>query len=228
MGLIYKIGLNYFINTNGITFTFLKIQVQNIIKRFEQEEIIYDFSAEFVAPSSTVLLGINGSGKSTLLQIISGFVSPSKGSIIFSQNGKELDAETRFSTVSFCAPYLEVIEEMTLLEFLTYHFSFKKTNHKVQDIIAYIGLEKTTNKFIANFSSGMKQRVKLAQAIFADAPVLLLDEPCTNLDKAGIDLYNKMIQDFCSEKIIIVASNDPNEYSFCAHKINVMDFKRNK
>jgi ABC-type multidrug transport system ATPase subunit len=74
----------------------------------------------------------------------------------------------------------------------------------------------------------MKQRVKLAQAIFADAPVLMLDEPCTNLDKAGIDLYNKMIQDFCKEKIIIIASNDPNEYSFCTNKINIMDFKRNK
>ena len=199
--MIYKITLDYFIIIIGITFTFLKIEVQNIIKRFEQEEIIHDFSAEFLAPSASVLLGINGSGKSTLLQIISGFVSPSKGSILFSQNGKELDPETRFSAVSFCAPYLEMIEEMTLLEFLTYHFSFKKT---------------------------MKQRVKLAQAIFADTPILLLDEPCTNLDKEGIDLYHRMISDFCNDKIIIVASNDPNEYSFCTHKINVMDFKRNQ
>jgi len=121
-----------------------------------------------------------------------------------------------------------VIEEMTLLEFLRYHFSFKKTNHTIEDIITYIGLEKATNKYISNFSSGMKQRVKLAQAIFADAPILLLDEPCTNLDKDGIDLYHKMIQDFCNEKIIIVASNDPNEYSFCKHKINILDFKRNQ
>lgn len=226
--MIYKITLDYFIITNGITFTFLKIEVQNIIKRFEQEEIIHDFSAEFVAPSASVLLGINGSGKSTLLQIISGFVSPSKGSILFSQNGKELDPETRFSAVSFCAPYLEMIEEMTLLEFLTYHFSFKKTKYKIEEIIGYIGLEKASNKYISNFSSGMKQRVKLAQAIFADAPILLLDEPCTNLDKEGIDLYHRMISDFCNDKIIIVASNDPNEYSFCTHKINVMDFKRNQ
>ena len=105
---------------------------------------------------------------------------------------------------------------------------FKKTNYKIEEIIEYIGLEKATHKYISNFSSGMKQRVKLAQAIFADTPILLLDEPCTNLDKEGIDLYHRMISDFCNDKIIIVASNDPNEYSFCTHKINVMDFKRNQ
>lgn len=212
----------------NITFTILKIELQNIIKRFEQEEIIHDFSAEFYSPSSTVLIGINGSGKSTLLQIISGYVSPSKGKVIFYENDKILDEETRFEKVSFCAPYLELIEEMTLTEFLTYHFSFKKTKHSVEEIINFIGLEKAKDKFISNFSSGMKQRVKLAQAIFADANILLLDEPCTNLDQAGIDLYHTMIENFCKEKIIIVASNDPNEYSFCKEKINVMDFKHNQ
>jgi len=71
----------------------------------------------------------------------------------------------------------------------------------------------------------MKQRIKLAQAVFADAGVMLLDEPCTNLDKTGYDLYHNLIESFCTDKIVIVSSNDINEYDFCREKISIMDYK---
>jgi ABC-type multidrug transport system ATPase subunit len=72
----------------------------------------------------------------------------------------------------------------------------------------------------------MKQRVKLAQAIFSDTPFLLLDEPCTNLDEAGVKLYNQLINDYCKNRLVIVSSNDEIEYQFCNQRINIVDYKK--
>ncbi|MDE3143106.1 MAG: ABC transporter ATP-binding protein, partial [Bacteroidota bacterium] len=72
---------------------------------------------------------------------------------------------------------------------------------------------------------GMKQRIKLAQAVFSDANILLLDEPCTNLDATGYALYHQLIKNYCSDKLIIVSSNDENEMDFCEEKISIMDYK---
>ncbi len=71
----------------------------------------------------------------------------------------------------------------------------------------------------------MKQRVKLAQAVFSDVPCVLLDEPCTNLDAVGIELYHQLIRDYGNNRLIIVSSNDPQEYSFCKEIISIMDYK---
>ncbi|MCE3282986.1 MAG: ATP-binding cassette protein, partial [Chitinophagaceae bacterium] len=52
------------------------------------------------------------------------------------------------------------------------------------------------------------------------------DEPGTNLDKAGYELYHRVISDYCGDKLVIVSSNDPNEYSFCEGVINIMQYKQ--
>jgi ABC-type multidrug transport system ATPase subunit len=120
-----------------------------------------------------------------------------------------------------------VIEEMTALEFLQFHHQFKRLLPEVslKEIIALTGLEKAAHKQIRYYSSGMKQRIKLAQAIFSDVPLLLLDEPCTNLDAAGYELYNKLISTYGRGKTIIVSSNDSNEYSFCEEVLSLTRFK---
>lgn len=187
--------------------------------------ILNDFNYSFTQPSSTALLGINGSGKSTMLQLIAGFVLPTKGEITYYIEDKKIEPDAMFHYVSYCAPYLELIEEMTLEEFLHYHFSFKKPSIPISTMIDYIGLHHARTKLIGNFSSGMKQRVKLAQAIFSETPLLLLDEPCTNLDQSGIDLYHRMMQEFGKNKLFIVASNDSNEYAICTDKIQVSEYK---
>jgi ABC-type multidrug transport system ATPase subunit len=199
----------------------LKIELQHISKRFGKELLFDDISLAFTSPSSTALLGINGSGKSTLLQIAATNMLPSKGEVVYELNGTKIEPERIFSFVSFCAPYLEVIEEMTLTEFFEYHFSFKKPLLSIDKIITYIGLDSSRDKLIENFSSGMKQRVKLAQAIFADTQALFLDEPCTNLDEIGITLYERMIEEYCRNRILIVASNDEKEYRVCSQQLKV-------
>lgn len=203
----------------------MQIELIHIEKKYNDELLFSNVNHTFSVPCKAALLGINGSGKSTLLQIISGYLSPSKGEVKFSMNEKEVSKDDIFSHVSICAPYLELIEEMTLKEFLAYHFAFKRKLMDINAMIAYIGLEKSKDKLIEKYSSGMKQRVKLAQAFLSDTPILLLDEPCTNMDEDGIALYEKLMSDFTSGRIVIIASNDANETKHCTEKYYIKDFK---
>lgn len=144
------------------------------------------------------------------------------------QTAGAIDHEKVYQYISICAPYLEVIEEMTLMEFLEFHHSFKPFLEGItmEKIISILGLENAVNKQIRNYSSGMKQRVKLAQCIFSDVPVVLLDEPCTNFDAAGFELYHQLINDYCKNRLLIVSSNDELEYNFCKKIVNMNDYKK--
>ena len=146
----------------------------------------------------------------------------------WSIDNKQLPNENVYSYVSICAPYLELVEEMTLIEFLNFHSGFKPFLSSVtsEKIISILGLENAVNKQIRNYSSGMRQRVKLAQAIFSDVPVVLLDEPCTNLDLTGIQLYQNLIDDYCKNRMVVVSSNDEVEYGFCKERLNIYDYKK--
>lgn len=205
----------------------MKISVEAVSKRFLQHSIFRDVSVEFEAAQSYAILGANGSGKSTFLRIIAGMQSASKGTINYSLNGNIIAADEIFQQLSFCAPGMELIEEMTLEEMLEFHFSFKKkqTSLSVAQIIEIIGLTAAKNKFISNFSSGMKQRVKLAQAIFSDTPLLMLDEPCTNLDQNGVEQYRSWVKEYSKNRLLIIASNEEREYDFCQHQIKMEAYK---
>lgn len=205
----------------------MTISLSDAGKRFNREWIFRHFSYTFQQGQAYAITGPNGSGKSTLLQVLSGSLHYNEGSCKWSNDSKEVSAEQIFSHVSICAPYLELVEEMNLQEFLDFHHGFKPFLEGLdgQKIIQLIGLEKSAHKQIRYYSSGMKQRVKLAQAIFANASIVLLDEPCTNLDLTGIELYHRLINDYCQNRLVIVSSNDQVEYKFCKEIININDYK---
>jgi ABC-type multidrug transport system ATPase subunit len=200
----------------------MKISLTKTGKRFNRDWIFRNFSFEFTAGNAYAITGPNGSGKSTLLQVIGGSMSVSEGKVQY-----DVPEEQFFKHMSITAPYLEVIEEMTAQEFFTFHAQFKPfvSSVSISSIIEKIGLQKSAHKQIRYFSSGMKQRVKLAQAIFSDVPVVLLDEPCTNLDAEGISLYQRLISEHCLGRMVIVSSNDEMEYGFCKEKLNILDYK---
>jgi ABC-type multidrug transport system ATPase subunit len=221
----------------------MMISLSDAGKRYNREWIFRHFTYTFEDGQSYAITGPNGSGKSTLLQAISGSMHINEGSIkyeiqstkyeigsdpIAGENKKlKLLPEEIYNHLSICAPYLEVVEEMTLKEFFNFHNSFKPflTGLTTEKIISILGLEKAMNKQVRYYSSGMKQRVKLAQCIFSDTPIVLLDEPCTNLDAAGMELYLQLIKDYCQKRMVIVSSNDHHEYDFCRERIAISDWK---
>ncbi len=205
----------------------MKIRLTNVGKRFNREWIFRNLDFEFHSQRSFAIIGPNGSGKSTLLQIIAGATTFNEGVIEYFLSDKKIEEEKIYSKVSIAAPYLELVEEMTLLEFLQFHARLKGwlRGFDPKKIISILGLQEAALKQIRYFSSGMKQRVKLAQAIFSDVPVVLLDEPCTNLDEDGIALYKTLLNDHCENRLLIVSSNDIHEYDFCDERIDVMDYK---
>jgi ABC-type multidrug transport system ATPase subunit len=172
-------------------------------------------------------LVINGSGKSTLLQVISGALTPSSGKLIYFDGDEIIDSEKYYQYISLAAPYLELIEDFTLTEVLDFHFKFKSRLNSFDNsaIISLLGMEKNQNKLIKHFSSGMKQRVKLALAFCSDTPILLLDEPTSNLDTQGTEWYLAMVNQFTSDRITLVCSNQASEYGFCKEHINLADYK---
>lgn len=212
----------------------MKISLTKAGKRYNRDWIFRNLTYEFAAGNSYAIVGPNGSGKSTLLQAIGGALMLSEGTVQYesdaghsSNNRTPISTDAVYRHLSIAAPYLELIEEMTVTEFLQFHEQFKPLISSVskKDIIVKVGLEKSADKQIRYYSSGMKQRVKLAQAIFSDVPLVLLDEPCTNLDAEGIALYQQLISEYCTQRLVVVSSNDKNEYGFCSHQLNIMQFK---
>jgi ABC-type multidrug transport system ATPase subunit len=206
----------------------MKITLDQAGKRFNYDWIFRRVTATFNEGERYAILGPNGSGKSTLLQVISGHLHHNEGTVLYSTMSERLiPPDQFFRHCAIAAPYLELVEEFTLAESLQFHLQFKQfiPALKPKDAIGLVGLEKSMHKQIRYFSSGMKQRLKLALAIFSDVPVLLLDEPCTNLDAAGTALYQQLITEYCGNRMVIVSSNDEQEYFMCPNRISIQDYK---
>ena len=203
------------------------IQVQNASKRFHHEWIFKNLDLELITGDRIAITGGNGSGKSTLLKCLSGAIPLTSGAIQYQSGATQIVEEQWFRSLALATPYLELPEEFTLSEVLSFHFQFKNPlqQRSNAEILEVLGLEKHKSKAISQFSSGMKQRVKLALAIFSEVPFLLLDEPTTNLDKQGVTWYLDLIQQFTPNRIVMICSNDPREYDFCEKKIAMEDFK---
>lgn len=194
----------------------MKIILENIGKRFGRDWIFRNLNYEFFGNNKYVILGKNGTGKSTLLQIIAGSISFSEGNIFYENNTYVPAA------CSFSAPYLELLEEMTWREAVRFQGRFKKYifGFSEKEVIECSGLLVTADKQLKNFSSGMKQRARLTLALLADAPLLLLDEPLTHLDKDGAAWYHNLLLEFAKEKLLVVCSNyHKEEYPLCEREL---------
>ena len=205
----------------------LTIQVQKAAKRFHYEWIFKNLDLELSSGDSLAITGGNGAGKSTLLKCLSGAIPLTQGSITYRTEGDLITEDQWFRSLAIATPYMELPEEFTLLEAIGFHFQFKKPyGHSIpEELVALLGLEKHQHKALSQFSSGMKQRVKLGLAIFSEVPLLLLDEPTSNLDKQGIAWYLDTMDRCAKDRIVIVCSNEPREYAFCQNKISLEDFK---
>lgn len=204
----------------------MEITLDQVGRRFNQEWIFRNLSFTFKPSGNYAVLGPNGSGKSTLLSVLLGSLSLSEGKISYHESSA-VAPEQVYNKMSLAAPYLDLIEEFTLQETIDFHFNFKTTHPSIDKtgILDLLGLAKAQDKALKYFSSGMKQRTKLVLACCADTPVLILDEPTSNLDNQGVDWYHQLIHDFTSNRLVIIGSNQQHEYSFCHDFIQIMDYK---
>jgi ABC-type multidrug transport system ATPase subunit len=195
--------------------TIIELRIENLSKKFIKDWIFRDANLNLKSGNQYVFTGANGSGKSTLMLCLTGQMPVTNGKISVIIENKIIE-DNIWDSIVFTAPYLELIEDFTLIEFLIFHASFKpfRDNLNPKDLVSLIGLENSIDKPIKYFSSGMKQRVKLALCFYTNCPIVFFDEPTTNLDQNGIDWYRKTIVKECKNKLVLIFSNQLHEYDF--------------
>ena len=205
----------------------MQIVLEHLGRRFNKEWIFRNIDFTFSQGQRYAILGPNGSGKSTLLSVLLGNLTPSEGKISYF-NGKEILPENIFKYISLAAPYLDLVEEFTLQETIDFHFKFKsyQAGFDSAAVLDLLALSRAEDKPLKYFSSGMKQRTKLALAFCADTPILVLDEPTSNLDAQGTDWYLGLIEKFTQDRLVLVGSNQAYEYGFCQQQLNILNYKK--
>jgi ABC-type multidrug transport system ATPase subunit len=206
----------------------LTLSVNQLAKRYNREWIFKGFNHTFRSGTTYAITGPNGSGKSTLMQVLWGQMPQSSGTISYSYAGKNTPVEEIFRQVVVAAPYMDLIEELTLAEHLAFHFKLRKPRpgYSIENILEKLYMTDSHDKQIGNFSSGMKQRVKLGLAFFTEAKIIFLDEPGTNLDEKALSWYSENLKKLTQENVLtFIASNQKNEYPADAEVISLANYK---
>lgn len=204
-----------------------EILLENASKRFQYEWVFRNLSLKLSQGESIAITGSNGSGKSTLLKCIAGAIPLSSGVIKYQIDQKPIADTDWYSHLSVAAPYMELPEEFMLEELLRFHFQFKNPipDLSISQMMELMYLTAHQSKPISQFSSGMKQRIKLGLAFFSNVGLILLDEPTSNLDEKGKEWYLGLVDKFSQNRTLIVCSNELKEYTFCKQKLVLEDYK---
>lgn len=200
---------------------------ENISKRYTNNWIIRNATFQFDQNIVYGIKGANGSGKSTFLQLLSGYLSPSEGKLKYNIDGHSISRGEVYQHISMTAPYIDIEEVFTFERFLVNYTKFKKLDGDltVDKVIEMSGLQKFAKTEIENYSSGMKQRVKLITAISSQCEVVILDEPTSYLDNVSKQWIYDLIQNRNNNKMIILASNDDEDLAQCDEIIPIDTFK---
>lgn len=203
------------------------IEAAGISKRYNRHWIIKDLSFRF-ENGVYAITGPNGSGKSTLMQMLWGQLPPSSGKVTFYAGDQTMPLDSAHRFINVAAPYMDLIEEFTLREHLHFHYHIKcpVNDLSIEQIIDRLNLQGEADKRIADFSSGMKQRLKIGLALLSQANAIFLDEPTTNLDAATRQWYQSLLPEVSKTSILIIASNNEDEYPANAIRLNVPDYKK--
>ena len=204
----------------------LKISLDNCGKNYHRTWLFRGVQLEIpiVAGNSFAILGPNGAGKSTFTLMLTGQVSPTEGQLSWSSDNLLIPESQWCQYYSLSSPALELPEEFTVEEWFQYHRQLKPfiDGFELSELIELCEFpNKIRNKPLMHYSSGMKQRIKLCLSFFGNEALSILDEPLTNLDKKGIELYQNLVQRFTNQKCFVVASNREDEYYFCNNKLTI-------
>ena len=204
------------------------------LSKFYSHRLIFSkLDLSLVNGSSIGITGKNGSGKSTLIKIIAGLISATSGNINFNVDKNSILKEDHFKYLGLMSPYLNLYDELSGFENLSFFLNLKspeksdkQKNERINYLLENVGLFKRKNDMYKNYSSGMKQRLKLAFSLLNEPLLLLLDEPCANLDSEGIDVVYRFSEEQKKNGMLIVATNEESDLQLCDTLINIDDHKK--
>ncbi len=200
----------------------ISLLAKNLSKTFNRKPIFRDISFEFSPGDSIAITGKNGSGKSTLIKIIANVLNPSSGEISISDADKKIEKDDFYKYIGFVSPYLNLYDEFSGYENLQITSRIRGASaDNINEVLKRVGLYDRRNDLLRIYSSGMKQRLKLAFAVLHSPVILLLDEPTSNLDKEGIKIVTEFADEQKEKGILVIATNDEYEKSLCKQEINI-------
>ena len=207
-----------------------RLDVEGISKRFIRRLLFKELSFTLEGGRSLAITGSNGSGKSTLLRIIAGVMTPNKGSVALTVDGVGLEGSERPLHVGFVAPYFNVYEGFSARENLDFVAKVRRIENpedRIEEVFSLVSLQHRSEDLVKTYSSGMKQRLKLGVSVLTNPPLLLLDEPTTTLDLAGIEIVRKVMKNQVDRGgLLIMATNNPEEVSWCDTAISIEDYRK--
>jgi heme exporter protein A len=199
------------------------IRASNLAKKYSGPYIFRDISLSLEAGDSIAITGPNGSGKSTLLEIIAGIKRQTSGTVEYSVGGERIGAQEFLKRSGFLSPRMNLYNELTAVEMIGFISGSMNLNiNEPEGLLGNFGLAGQVNKKISEYSSGMKQRLKFMLSVIHDPCFLLLDEPTSHLDSAGRDMIFTRLDSERKNKIIIIATNEESEASFCGRRIGLV------
>lgn len=194
-----------------------QIEVDHVFKYFNRRPVLEDLAINIVSGMPLTITGPNGSGKTTLVRIICGLIGPTRGAVTVRHNDRVLSMEEFHRHLGLVGPYLNLYKDLTAMENLVFFATArqgKANRQRIRDLMNRVGLSGRENDRLSGYSSGMLQRIKYAAALYHDPAVLILDEPTSNLDKAGSEIVYNMIAEASHDKLLIIATNEPEELRF--------------
>ncbi len=194
------------------------IKAHNISKRYTYR-LFSNISFTVSTGQSIAIVGPNGSGKSTLLKIIGSIVFPDTGSVEYFNHQDAIPAGNVFHYTGIVAPYIQCYNQLTLTENI--NFAFGAVTQDAITLIKRLDLYQHKDRMLHTYSTGMLQRAKIAMALLKKPPVLLLDEPGSNMDEYGRTILFEIIKEISSHTAIVVATNDSREANICQRSINL-------
>ena len=194
------------------------------LKKIFNRRVIFDGVSFSLRTGETLLItGRNGSGKSTLVKIIADVLTPSAGSVAFTREGVPV-REHRHRLLGLVSPYLQLYDEFSAEENL--HLAqrirgLREEPGEADRLLSHFGILQRKKEAVRTYSSGMKQRAKYAMAMIHRPPVLLLDEPMSNLDAEGVGAVRAVMRGQREEGILVVATNDLADVDHYEHRIDL-------
>ena len=200
----------------------ITLEVSNLRKDFDRRPVFKNLNFTLTNSDSLAITGKNGSGKSTLIKVLANTYSQTSGIVSFSIDGKQVERQHFYKYIGFVSPYLNLYDEFTGYENLHFVTNLRGLNKElIDDVLKRVGLFERRHDLVKIYSSGMKQRLKLAFSIIHNPLILMLDEPTSNLDAEGIAAVNSIAEEYKHERILIIATNDEHERSLCKSDINL-------